>query len=61
MTELLIIAAVVVWWVNGVLAIRWHWRREWGDLYMCYPALQAFVGILGPLAWLIGFWVHRKR
>lgn len=59
MTFSLIIVAVVLWYVLGVWSFI-YWIRMDEDVTVDYLMLSLLGGLFGPLAWLIGWDIHRK-
>jgi len=55
---ILAIAAFICWWVAGMLGFRFWWTTS-------YPIQEApmeariMTGLLGPFAWIIGYFIHR--
>jgi hypothetical protein len=53
----MIILTCVLWWLIGVAGFIFWWTKD-DDLYFNTLLLGFFVGLSGPLTWLIGFFIH---
>lgn len=48
---------VFLWWLLGVLGFIYWWTSEY-DLELVDAVFSVFVGMLGPLSFIIGFFIH---
>ena len=54
------IIAIISWWLTGVFSTIFWWIRESDFTTSDIPAI-AIVGILGPIMWIIGYFIHGKK
>jgi hypothetical protein len=59
----LIAAVAAVWTLIGIAGFRYWWDREWGqgDAFAFNSSfiVIAIGFVLGPIAWLAGWYIHR--
>jgi hypothetical protein len=56
-TTLIILSALIVWWVIGYQGFKFWWTHT-RDFTTDDLGLAAMAGLLGPIAWLVGWWIH---
>lgn len=57
---MIIIIAIIAWWLIGVAGFVFWWTRENDFTTSDIPAM-AIIGILGMIAWVVGYFVHTKE
>ena len=50
----------VIWYICGIRGFVYWWTTEW-DFTINKVGVCLFVGISGPLAWLIGYFIHGSK
>lgn len=52
-----IIVGILLWYLIGLRGFYYWWTYEWGEIGDEFP-MMLFAGILGPLAWVVGYFIH---
>jgi hypothetical protein len=53
----MIILTCILWWLIGMAGFIFWWTKD-DDLDSNTLLFSFFVGLSGPLTWLIGFFIH---
>ena len=57
METLTIIAFVIIWWIVGMAGYAYWWTKD-SDLTSHNIPQGIAVGIIGPLSWIVGGFIH---
>lgn len=49
----------VLWYLTGVWGFAWWWTQD-QDLTTDNIVFMLFIGLFGPLTWVIGWVIHSK-
>lgn len=55
---MILILALAAWFALGISGFRYWWTKDFGNLEGAILGLQCFVCLLGPLSWVIGYFIH---
>ena len=55
--SLLIALAVSAWYISGVAGVIFWWTKDF-DFDTDDRAAAAFLGLFGPITWVLGIFVH---
>lgn len=53
-------ALLVGWWITGFLSSRYWWKKDY-EVSLSSNILLAWSGLLGPIAWPMGWFLHACR
>lgn len=60
MSAALLVGIAVCWWTTGMCGFRYWWMYQHGPLDSDDRVASYFLGgVLGPVAWLAGYLIHR--
>lgn len=57
MTTLIIIIAIVAWWIIGFAGFIYWWTKDY-DFTLREMSMAVAAGIIGPFSWLAGWIIH---
>jgi hypothetical protein len=58
--ELFYIFPGFVWYLTGILSFIYWWRQDY-DLQVRQLFLSLFIGITGPIAFVLGWFIHGEK